>query len=113
MTRQHKRCHNTGMVKTALILAATLLLTGCSTTQPNQTPTLPTEFGGTGTFVAGEDIAPGYYEQPEPADNCAYAVQNEDGKTIAFNGGSAILIVSEGDTVTLEDCNTYEWFQNT
>lgn len=96
----------------AMLAAVTLAfaLAGCSnSTGPVEPTTLPTEFSGTGSFVAGEDIAPGRYLQVEPEPACRYTLLSTDGVEITFGKGDALLIVEDGQTVRIEDCGTYEW----
>jgi hypothetical protein len=95
-----------------VLLALTLAfaLAGCfSTTGTVQPTTLPTEFSGTGSFVAGEDIAPGRYLQADPEPACRYTLLSTNGVEITFGKGDALLIVEDGQTVRIEDCGAYEW----
>ena len=96
------------MFRTLIAAATLLLLAGCASPAPAEPESsLPTTFGGSGTFVAGEDFQPGYYQPDTEQPECGYGIQNEDGKTIALNSGDALLIASAGDVVTLENCGTY------
>ena len=97
------------MFRTMIAAAAVLVLAGCASpaVPAEPEPTLPTTFGGSGTFVAGEDFQPGYYQPEAEQPECGYGVQNEAGRTIAMNSGDALLIASAGDVVTLENCGTY------
>jgi len=105
---RHMMTRSTAAVLVALTLA--FALAGCSSSTGTVEPTtLPTEFSGTGSFVAGEDIAPGRYLQAEPEPACRYTLLSTDGVKITFGMGDALLIVGDGQTVRIEDCGTYEW----
>ena len=96
----------------AMVIAHTFAFAfaGCSSSTGTVEPTtLPTEFSGTGSFVAGQDIAPGRYLQADPEPACRYTLLNADGVKITFGKGDALLIVEDGQTVRIEGCGTYEW----
>ncbi|MFE5673320.1 hypothetical protein ACFQ58_17100 [Agromyces sp. NPDC056523] len=93
-------------------LLAVLGFTGCSGPAAETEPTGPsTEFGGSGTFVVGEDVAPGYYRQDEPEPACRYTLENANGEAITYGRGDAVLLAEDGQAVTLEGCGTYEWYR--
>ena len=105
---RHMKTRSTAAKLVALTLA--FALAGCSSSTGTVEPTtLPTEFSGTGSFVAGEDIAPGRYTQADPEPACRYTLLSTDGVKIGFGKGDALLIVRDGQTVRIEDCGTYEW----